>query len=255
MINSAERVVVDALQVDGVTKMYGSLVVLGPLSFRVPDGEFVAVLGPSGCGKSTLLSLLAGLSQPSGGRLLVRGRDADHLGPHERTMVFQQDGLLPWRTVRRNISLGLEYRHADTDEAHRLVREVLEQVGLCGFEEYYPHQLSGGMRQRTAIARALVMQPAILLMDEPYGSLDAMTRMQMHEELLRIWKGSGRTIVMVTHDVDEALSLADRVMVLSSRPAHLKADLSIAMSRPRDRSSADYTKTRTELLTLLGLTM
>lgn len=255
MIESAETAVDHALRVDGVTKMYGPLAVLGPLSFRIADGEFVAVLGPSGCGKSTLLSLLAGISQPSGGRVLARGRRAEHLGPHERTMVFQEDGLLPWRTVRRNISLGLEYGRGDAEEERSLVRDVLEQVGLCGFEEYYPHQLSGGMRQRTAIARALVMRPAILLMDEPYGSLDAMTRMQMHGELLRIWEGSGRTIVMVTHDVDEALSLADRVMVLSSRPARLEADLPIALARPRDRGSADYTKTRNELLALLGLAM
>ena len=225
------------------------LPVLDDISFRVEPGEFVAVLGPSGCGKSTLLRLIAGLELPSTGTLLVDG--ARIIAPHpSRVLVFQDPTLYPWRTVRRNAALGLEARRLKSSPR---VDQVLRLVGLTDFADAYPHQLSGGMAQRTSLARALVNDPSVLLLDEPLGKLDSMTRITMQGELVGLWERSGFTALLVTHDVEEALFLAQRVIVLSDRPASIKADVPVELSYPRHRGDPRLAALRREVLGLLGL--
>jgi NitT/TauT family transport system ATP-binding protein len=225
------------------------LPVLDDIGFRVERGEFVALLGPSGCGKSTLLRLIAGLEPPCFGSLLV---DATPItGPHpSRVLVFQDPTLYPWRTVRRNAALGLEARGLKTSPR---VDQALRLVGLTNFADAYPHQLSGGMAQRAALARALVNDPSVLLLDEPLGKLDSMTRITMQGELGTLWERSGFTALLVTHDVEEALFLAQRVIVLSDRPARIKADLLVDLPYPRHRGDPYLAALRREVLGLLGL--
>jgi NitT/TauT family transport system ATP-binding protein len=207
------------------------------------------VLGPSGCGKSTLLRLIAGLEPPSTGTLLVDG--ARIIAPHpSRVLVFQDPTLYPWRTVRRNAALGLEARRLKSSPR---VDQALRLVGLTDFADAYPHQLSGGMAQRTSLARALVNDPSVLLLDEPLGKLDSMTRITMQGELVGLWERSGFTTLMVTHDVEEALFLAQRVIVLSDRPASIKADVPVELSYPRHRGDPHLADLRREVLGLLGL--
>jgi NitT/TauT family transport system ATP-binding protein len=225
------------LQVENLSAAYGNLRVLDKLSFQVEAGEFVCVLGPSGSGKSTLLRVLAGLRPVSGGTVTMNGERVD--GPQERVgLVFQDANLMPWRTVTENISLPLEVAGV---ESQRRTRSLVKLAGLGGFEAALPSELSGGMAQRVAIARALAADPQLLLMDEPFGSLDALTRERMGEELLRIWSAQGKTVVLVTHDISEAVYLADRVLVLSKRPAKIKLDLKINLRRPR-KPSVRYTR-------------
>jgi NitT/TauT family transport system ATP-binding protein len=202
------------------------------LSFSVCPQEFVCVLGPSGSGKSTLLRILAGLMPPSEGEVLYRGKPVRE-PRREVGMVFQRANLMPWRTVLHNITLPLELQHVPQTEALRRAQELVELVGLQGFEDTLPRDLSGGMAQRVAIARALVHDPEMLLLDEPFGGLDALTRERMGEELLRIWQMRRKTVVMVTHSISEALYLADRVLVLSPRPGTLHLDLAVNLPRPR----------------------
>ncbi|MCL5429185.1 MAG: ABC transporter ATP-binding protein [Chloroflexi bacterium] len=217
----------------------GSLRVLDKLSFEVMKGDFLCVLGPSGSGKSTLLRILAGLVRSNSGTVTIKQR-ALH-GPQPGIgLVFQDANLMPWRTVLENIALPLEVRNHTNGTLTRAKR-LVELVGLQGFEHALPHDLSGGMAQRVAIARALVQDPDVLLMDEPFGSLDAITRERMGEELLRIWEMDHKTVILVTHDISEAIYLADRVLVLSARPASLKLDLKIQLPRPR-RPSVRYTR-------------
>jgi NitT/TauT family transport system ATP-binding protein len=223
--------------------------VLNDVSFRAEPGEFVALLGPSGCGKSTLLRLVAGLEPPTAGTLLVDG--ASITRPHpSRVLVFQDPTLYPWRTVRRNAALGLEAR--GLERAPR-VDQALRLVGLTNFADAYPHQLSGGMAQRAALARALVNDPAVLLLDEPLGKLDSMTRITMQGELVSLWQSSGFTALLVTHDVEEALFLAQRVIVLSDRPTSIKADVPVGLPYPRHRGDPRLAELRREVLGLLGL--
>ena len=222
---------------------------LDDISFRVEPGEFVAVLGPSGCGKSTLLRLIAGLEPPSTGTLLVDG--ARIIAPHpSRVLVFQDPTLYPWRTVRRNAALGLEARKLKSSPR---VDQALRLVGLTDFADAYPHQLSGGMAQRTSLARALVNDPSVLLLDEPLGKLNSMTRITMQCELVGLWERSGFTTLLVTHDVEEALFLAQQVIVLSDRPASIKADVPVELSYPRHRGDPHLADLRREVLGLLGL--
>ena len=210
----------------------GGLEVLDEITFAVAREEFVAVLGPSGCGKSTLLRVLAGLLRPTEGRVCFDGQPLE--GPQTRVgLVFQQANLMPWRTVLRNITLPLELRKVPWAEARRRAEELIALVGLQGFEDTLPRDLSGGMAQRVAIARALIHDPEVLLLDEPFASLDALTRERMWEELLRIWQARRKTVIMVTHSVTEALLLADRVLVLSPRPARLRLDVRVDLPRPR----------------------
>jgi len=229
------------LKVEGVRKAYRTpagqdMAVLKDVSFTVGDGEFLAIVGPSGCGKTTFLRVLDGLTGADGGSISLDGRPVTKPGP-DRGFVFQSDSLLPWRTVAGNIGFGLELQRGDRAAARGAVSELVRLVGLEGFERYYPHQLSGGMRQRVNLARALAIDPDVLLMDEPFAALDAQTRELMQAELLRIWAQSRKTVVFITHQIDEAVYLADRVIVFSSRPAVVKATVTVDIPRPRPLSA------------------
>ncbi len=227
------------------------LPVLNHVDFRVEPGEFVVLLGPSGCGKSTLLRLIAGLEPPTAGRLLTDGQEIG--GPHpSRVIVFQDPTLYPWRTVWGNAALGLEAQGIIRTHKHR-ISEALNLVGLSGFENAYPHQLSGGMAQRAALARALVNEPRLLILDEPLGKLDSLTRLTMQGELLALWQRSRFTALLVTHDVEEALFLAGRVIVLSDRPARIKAEIVNDLPFPRHRGDPRLAELRRQLLAHLGL--
>jgi NitT/TauT family transport system ATP-binding protein len=227
------------------------LPVLDDVSLAVKPGEFVALLGPSGCGKSTLLRLIAGLDQPRSGSLREDERRIS--GPHpSRVVVFQDPTLFPWRSVWDNVALGLEAQGLLKGQRQR-VDEVLDLVGLTGFRNAYPHQLSGGMAQRVALARALVNDPKVLVLDEPLGKLDSLTRIAMQAELTALWQRKGFTTLLVTHDVEEALVLANRVVVLSDRPARIKADIAVERPYPRHRGDPHLTELRRQILGLLGL--
>lgn len=211
----------------------GGLHALDGVSFAVQRQEFVCVVGPSGCGKTTLLRLLAGLLTPSSGEVLFEGKELKH--PRRRIgFVFQQANLMPWRTVLKNIMLPLELQHQALEESEARALSLVDLVGLNGFEHAFPRDLSGGMAQRVAIARALIHEPELLLLDEPFGSLDALTRERMETELIRIWAALTATVVMVTHSISEAVLLADRLIVLSDRPAKVCLDLSVPLPRPRN---------------------
>ncbi|NML77052.1 ABC transporter ATP-binding protein [Rhizobium sp. S-51] len=227
------------------------LPVLDDVSITVKPGEFVALLGPSGCGKSTLLRLAAGLETPLEGELREDGETIDKPDP-DRILVFQEATLFPWLTVRRNIATGLEARGVLKEQGHR-IDEILRLVRLEAFADVYPHQLSGGMAQRVAIARALVHDPKLLLLDEPFGKLDSLTRLSMQNELLHLWKDVGFTALLVTHDVEEALLLADRVIVFSDRPARIVAEVPVEKPHPRRRDDADLVHLRQTLLGQLGV--
>jgi NitT/TauT family transport system ATP-binding protein len=234
---------VKPLQLETVSRSFGAVEVLRELSLDIRRGEFVAVVGPSGCGKTTLLNLLSGYDQPSSGIILRNGRVR---------MVYQQDGLFPWQTVSENISLGL--RHLSEDgERGRQIGDMLRLIGLEGFRDHYPHQLSGGMRQRVELARALTGDSDILLLDEPFSSLDYLTRLRMRQELARLLQERPRTVMLVTHDIEEAAQLADRVIVLTERPAQIQCELNIATSRPRDLTHPEVVSATHRILTELGL--
>ena len=227
------------------------LPVLEDVSLRVEPGEFVALLGPSGCGKSTLLRLVAGLEPPSSGQLLVDGQRIT--GPHpSRVVVFQDPTLYPWRTVWANTALGLEAQGLLRTRRER-VDQSLELVGLSSFAGAFPHQLSGGMSQRAALARALVNEPSLLILDEPLGKLDSMTRLTMQGEIVSLWRRNGFTALLVTHDVEEALLMSNRVVVLSDRPARVKAEVPVDLPFPRHRGDPRLAELRHEILALLGL--
>ena len=227
------------------------LPVLDRISLHIGRGEFVALLGPSGCGKSTLLRLVAGLNTPSVGSLLVDGEAIEGPDP-SRVVVFQDPTLYPWRTVWSNVALGLEARGLLGTHRER-IEDALRLVGLAGFANAYPHQLSGGMSQRAALARALVNDPKLLILDEPLGQLDSLTRIMMQGELVSLWQRVGFTALLVTHDVEEALFLAGRVIVLSERPAQIKTEIVNPLSYPRHRGDAHLAELRHEVFAHLGL--
>jgi ABC-type nitrate/sulfonate/bicarbonate transport system ATPase subunit len=205
---------------------------LDGVDLQIMTGEFLSIVGPSGCGKTTFLSVVDGLITPSAGQVLVDGNVVTKPGP-DRAVVFQDASLLPWRTVLDNIVYGLECLRVGRREARARAARYIELVGLTGFEHHYPHQLSGGMQQRVNLARALVVDPEILLMDEPFASLDAQTRELMQEELLRIWVSARKTVLFITHQIDEAIYLSDRVVVFSGRPGRVKEILPVPIERPR----------------------
>ena len=205
---------------------------LNGLSFEVKAGEFLCLLGTSGCGKSTILNVLAGFVDSTDGEVILDGRRITGPGP-DRAMVFQRHALFPWRTVLQNVEFGLRMLGWSTTERRRRATELIHLVGLSGFEKRYPAELSGGMEQRVGLARTLAVDPVVLLMDEPFGSLDAQTRIMMQEMLLRIWDEADKTVVFVTHDVDEAILLADRIVVLTARPGSVKGEIPVALPRPR----------------------
>ncbi len=222
----------------------GEVIALQDINLSIREGEFLSIVGSSGCGKSTLLRIIAGLENGYDGTVRLGGKRI--AGPGlDRGMVFQEHRLLPWLTVKENVAFGLNGRNSRENE--RLVREHLDLVGLSGFAEAHPHQLSGGMAQRVSIARALVNQPGLLLLDEPFGALDALTRIQMQQEILRIWEKERTTMILVTHDIDEAIYLGDRVVILSSRPGTVKSVLQVQLPRPRDRSSYEFVQLRKEI--------
>lgn len=210
----------------------GAHTAVSELTMRVEAGEFVAVVGPTGCGKSTTLSLVAGLEAASAGEVLVRGEPVRGI-PAGIGYMFQNDAIMPWRSVRDNIAAGPRYRGVRRAAARAAADTWIERVGLAGFERYFPHQLSGGMRKRVALAQTLVNEPQILLMDEPFAALDGQTRALMQDELLRLWAGTGAAVVFVTHDLEEAIALADKVVVMTASPATVKATFDVALPRPR----------------------
>ena len=225
-----------ALDVDAVTKDFGDLHVLDPIDLHVDDNEFVSILGPSGCGKTTLLRILAGIEQASSGSVMIGGSQSTK--PRlDTAMVFQNFRLLPWRTVEDNVGYGLRLRGQSKAAARAQGLPFLKMVGLEGNEKKYPYQLSGGMQQRVGLARALAIGPATLLMDEPFGALDAQTRELMQDELMRIWSTDRKTVVFVTHSIDEAIVLSDRVIVMQSGPGRIVEDIPIPFERPRDPAS------------------
>ncbi|CAM3414739.1 ABC transporter ATP-binding protein [Marinicrinis lubricantis] len=240
------------LELRGVNKSFGSLQVLKDINLTIGKGEFAAIVGPSGCGKSTALRMFAGLEFPSEGEALADGESITKPAPN-RMLIFQEHALYPWSTVEDNVGLGLELAGIGKAERRERINAVLEKVNLSGFNKYYPSQLSGGMRQRVAIARALIMDPDVLLLDEPYGALDAMTRLTMQNELLRLWQGTGKTMLLITHDIDEALYLADKVYVMSARPGQVVRTIDLAMPRPRNRNGEEFAAHRREIMNLLGL--
>lgn len=218
------------------------LLALDDVNLQIMDGEFVSIVGPSGCGKSTFLSVVDGLLQATAGTVMVDGTTVNRPGP-DRAVVFQDASLFPWRTVIKNVLYGLECVGVDGRASQERAQRFIDIVGLGGFEQHYPHELSGGMQQRVNLARALVMDPQILLMDEPFASLDAQTREAMQEELLRIWVQAKKTVLFVTHQIDEAIYLSDRVAVFSARPGKVKEVIDIDLERPRAlavKRSADF---------------
>jgi NitT/TauT family transport system ATP-binding protein len=237
--------------VDKVFKTpHSEVVALRDINIEIPQGQFVCLLGPSGCGKSTLLNAVAGFSLPSSGRILVDGKTISEPGP-DRGMVFQEYALFPWMTVAENVAFGLSIKKIPKAEISQKVDSLLDKLKLGEFRNRYPKDLSGGMRQRVAIARVLALDSPILLMDEPFGALDALTRRTLQEELLRIWAEWKKTILFVTHSIDESIFLADRIIVLSYRPGTLKKDVVVELPRPRDASSESFSALRRELSLLV----
>lgn len=231
------------ITLEGVTKTYqrraDQVLALEKITLNAEFGEFICLLGVSGCGKSTLLQILAGLEPPTGGTVLVNGDPLT--GPHhDASVVFQEHGLFPWMNVRKNIGFNLKARGVPAGERRKTSDELIEIVGLSGFEDKYPHELSGGMRQRVGIARALTTKPKMLLMDEPFGALDAQTRGIMQAELLRVWGLHRPTVVFVTHSIDEAVYLADRIVVMTPRPGRVRRIIQIDLPRPRDPTTARF---------------
>ena len=227
-----------------------SVVALESINLQIKDKEFVCLVGPSGCGKTTLLRIIAGLDFPTSGSFSLDGKPVEGPDP-ERGMVFQEYSLFPWLRISDNIGFGLTMKGVSKEEKRKVVEEYLDLVNLEGFGMSYPHELSGGMRQRVAIARALANDPKVLLMDEPFGALDAQTRNMMQRELLEIWEKTKKTIIFVTHSVDEAVFLADRIVVLSPRPGRIKDIIDVNLPRIRERTDADFANLRRHVLSLM----
>ena len=238
------------ISVKSVNKIFASaereVVALKDIQLDIPQGQFVCLLGPSGCGKSTLLNAIAGFSLPSSGSITADGKTVTGPGP-DRGMVFQEYALFPWMTVEKNIAFGLEIKGVAAEKIQDTVTSLLAKLGLTDFRNRYPKDLSGGMRQRVAIARILALDSPIMLMDEPFGALDALTRRNLQDELLRIWAELGKTVIFVTHSIEEAIYLADRIVVMTYRPGTVKRDLLVELPRLRDPSSPAFNTLKREL--------
>ncbi len=240
---------VETLKIEKLRKTFyidnNEIEVLNDININVKQGEFISIVGESGCGKSTLLKIIAGLGDATEGNVYLKGekitRPSIHCG-----MVFQESRLYPWLSVEKNIEFGIS-KNLKKEEKKQIVKEHIELVGLTGFERALPNQLSGGMQQRVSIARALVNRPNVLLLDEPFGALDALTRINMQNEILRIWESESATMILVTHDIDEAIYLGDRVFVMSRRPGIIKKEIPVNMSRPRDRTSDYFAKIKKDI--------
>lgn len=225
---------------------------LDDINLKIERGEFICLLGPSGCGKSTLLNIIAGFDMPSMGEVYIDGNKVTE--PSSRFVtIFQNYGLLPWRSVKKNVELGLETKKITKEERSKIADEFIELVGLSRFSKHHPMQLSGGMQQRVAIARALAVDPEIIFMDEPFGALDAMTRMNMQEEISNIWQQKKKTIIFVTHDIEEAVFLADRIVIMTPGPGKVKNIVKVPMKRKRDRTSEEFQKIRDEIFVELKM--
>lgn len=236
------------MEINGISKTFfsdkGYFTAIKDVSFDVNDGEFLVILGPGRCGKTVLLNIIAGLEQQTGGTVVYNGREWKGVNP-EISMVFQKLALMPFKTVMENVELGLKFRGMSMGQRRELAQHYIELVGLKGFEKSYPTQLSGGMKQRVGIARAYAADPKLLIMDEPFGQLDAQTRYQMQEEILRIWEKEKRTVIFVTNNIEEACYLGDRIILLSDCPATVKEVYPISIPRPRDMVSEEFLKLRT----------
>jgi NitT/TauT family transport system ATP-binding protein len=238
-----------AVVVRGVTKVFRSseraIEALQSIDLQICEGEFLCIVGPSGCGKSTLLNILGGLESPTSGFVEYNLPDADK---PQRSIVFQEQGVFPWMTVLENTAFGLRARGVAKAERHAVARRVLAEVGLTGFEEAYPRELSGGMRQRVNLARAFANDPQVLLMDEPFANLDEQTKLILQDDLLQIWERHRKTVVFITHSIDEAIRLGDRIVIMTSRPGRIKADIPISLPRPRNvfdlQSNEEYARLR-----------
>lgn len=238
------------VEVRDVSMSFGAVEVLRDINLEIEGGQFVCILGPSGCGKSTLLNVVAGFLPATRGSVLIDGETVTGPDPR-RIFVFQERGVFPWLTVEQNIGFGL-FR-APEEEKRRRISHYVKMVGLDGFERSYPRELSGGMKQRVEVARALAVNPDVLYLDEPFGALDSITRLQMRRELLRIWQAERKTILFVTHDIDESVQLADRVVVMSQRPGRIQRVVDIDIAHPRDLSAPRYIELRDRLFSEIGL--
>jgi NitT/TauT family transport system ATP-binding protein len=242
------------IHISKVNKVFSTggreVVALEDINLEVSPGEFICLLGPSGCGKSTLLNAIAGFSPPTAGSIIVDGRAVQAPGP-DRGMVFQEYALFPWMTVEKNIAFGLEIKKQPKARIKEKVSELLEMLKLQDFRDRYPKDLSGGMRQRVAIARVLALDSPILLMDEPFGALDSLTRRNLQDELLRIWMEFRKTVIFVTHSIEESIYLADRIVVMTYRPGTIKKIVSVSIPRPRDPSSVEFNDLKKELALLV----
>jgi len=242
------------LEIRNVSKKFVSknkeILALDNVTFNVKYNEFLSIVGPSGCGKSTLLRLIAGLEKPTSGEILMEGRRIEGPGA-ERGMVFQQYSLYPWRNVLNNVAFGLEVRGIPKRERYEIARRFIKMTGLEGFEEAYPYELSGGMQQRVAIARTLANDPKVVLMDEPFAALDVQTRTILQHELLKIWEKEKKTVVFVTHSVEEAIYLSDRVIVMTARPGRIKDIIPIDLPRPRKRDSLEFLEYKRRIVNIL----
>ena len=236
------------MEINGISKTFysdkGYFTAIKDVSFDVNDGEFLVILGPGRCGKTVLLNIIAGLEQQTEGKVVYNGREWKGVNP-EISMVFQKLALMPFKTVMENVELGLKFRGMSRGQRREIAQHYIELVGLKGFEKSYPTQLSGGMKQRVGIARAYAADPKLLIMDEPFGQLDAQTRYQMQEEILRIWEKEKRTVIFVTNNIEEACYLGDRIILLSDCPATVKEVYPISIPRPRDMVSGEFLKLRT----------
>lgn len=244
------------LEVKNVEKIFKDekrgteLQALQNINFSIEENEFVCLLGGSGCGKSTLLNMIAGFEKPTSGEILMDGKKIEKMGA-DRGMVFQQPTLMPWLTVQKNISFHLKLKGLSLRQQKIEAQKYIDMVGLTGFEKHYPHELSGGMNQRVGIARALLQNPSLILMDEPFAALDPFTKAEMQEELVRIWQENKRTIIFVTHSIEEALILGTKIIVLSKRPGRVNKVIDLNMSRPRDTTSTVFNQYKREILDLI----
>ena len=244
------------LEVNNVEKIFKDekrgteLQALQDINFSIKENEFVCLLGGSGCGKSTLLNMIAGFEKPTTGEILMDGKKIEKMGA-DRGMVFQQPTLMPWLTVQKNISFHLKLKGRSLRQQKIEAQKYIDMVGLTGFEKHYPHELSGGMNQRVGIARALLQNPSLILMDEPFAALDPFTKAEMQEELVRIWQENKQTIIFVTHSIEEALILGTKIIVLSKRPGRVNKIIDLDMSRPRDTTSTVFNQYKREILDLI----
>jgi len=238
------------IQVENLTKMFGDLLVLKELNFDIYDGEFLCVVGPTGCGKTTFCNVVSRLLPSTKGSITM---DGEEINPsrHNVSFVFQEPSCIPWRTVWEDIAIGLEIKKVSPLETQRRLKDIVQLVGLKGFEDFYPHQISAGMKQRVAIARAFVTEPDLLLMDEPFGQLDTNTRFQIESRLIEVWEKTKRTVIFVTHNLEEAVYLAERILVLTNKPATIKEVVEVDLPRPRNFADPEFVSIRRRVTELV----